>query len=330
MIAQNIKDLVKRLHGENKSYREIAHIADISIGTVYNIVKNKYKDVKKKPGPKSKITKSQLVAIKRKVANMNEDQIKVSSNKIRDECSLSHVTSRTVRTALRNLNFNYLEVKQMIKLTKKQRQKRVELATLWLNSMWPWDKVIWSDEKRFNLDGPDSYCTWGRKDQIEQRDRRQQGGASVQIWGMLMPDGSLIYKELHQRSNSSDYIDLLKDFVKPQLDSELDGNYVFQQDNAAIHTSAQTLTWMDTANMPYMEWPSRSPDLNPIENVWSLLSSIVYDGKQYRNTRELRNAIEKAVNQINQKDRYKVMNIRDSIQKRLLLCVLAKGDKIKY
>lgn len=40
MIDANIKDLVKQLHGEQHSYRQIAHIANIPISSVHNIVKN--------------------------------------------------------------------------------------------------------------------------------------------------------------------------------------------------------------------------------------------------------------------------------------------------
>ena len=40
------------------------------------------------------------------------------------------------------------------------------------------------------------------------------------------------------------------------------------------------------------KWPARSPDLNPIENLWSILSSLVYaNGKQYRTREELTQAI---------------------------------------
>lgn len=270
------------------------------------------------------------MAIKRQVANLSESQVKITANKIIEECNLSHVTTRTVRRALRRVDFNYIEAEKRIQLTSDQKRKRVEMATMWLDAMWPWDKVVWSDEKRFNLDGPDSWSTWVRKGQIVERNRRQQGGASLQIWGMLMPDGTLVYRELHQRSKSEDYIELLREFVKPYLDCELDENYIFQQDNASIHVSRQTSEWMRGENLSFMEWPSKSPDLSPIENVWSLLSSIVYDGKQFNNVKDLREAIERAVNHINNRDRHKVMNIRDSIQRRLRLCIGAKGGRIKY
>lgn len=41
-----------------------------------------------------------------------------------------------------------------------------------------------------------------------------------------------------------------------------------------------------------MKWPSRSPNLNLIENLWGILSRAVYkNSKQYNNIKELENAI---------------------------------------
>jgi hypothetical protein len=41
-----------------------------------------------------------------------------------------------------------------------------------------------------------------------------------------------------------------------------------------------------------MKWPTKSPDLNPIENVWGLLVRRVYDGgRQVSTIEELKRAI---------------------------------------
>ena len=61
------------------------------------------------------------------------------------------------------------------------------------------------------------------------------------------------------------------------------------QDNARCHVSRETKAWLERQNIPIMDWPPYSPDLNPLKNLWGILSNIVYShGKQYHTIQELR------------------------------------------
>ncbi len=50
---------------------------------------------------------------------------------------------------------------------------------------------------------------------------------------------------------------------------------IFQQDGAPAHTARTTKALLQQLGIDLMEWPSKSPDLSPIENVWDHLGQAV-------------------------------------------------------
>ena len=57
----------------------------------------------------------------------------------------------------------------------------------------PWKKVVFTDEKKFSLDGPDGYKYYFHDLRKEERflSRRQCGGWSIMLWGSISYNGAL-------------------------------------------------------------------------------------------------------------------------------------------
>ena len=80
---------------------------------------------------------------------------------------------------------------------------------------------------------------------------------------------------------SSDYIAVLQCSLLPFLEQNREIPYIFQQDNARIHVSKETKSFLSRCSVEIMEWPACSPDLNPIENIWGVLVPQVYANNRH-------------------------------------------------
>ena len=66
---------------------------------------------------------------------------------------------------------------------------------------------------------------------------------------------------------------MLENYLMPTKDIFF-GNepeQMFQHDNAPCHKAKSVTEWFEQNNIKILQWPARSPDLNPIESVWTVL-----------------------------------------------------------
>ncbi|GFV46595.1 transposable element Tcb2 transposase [Trichonephila clavipes] len=197
-----------------------------------------------------------------------------------------------------------------------------------------WACVLFSDESRFSLS---SDCrrqliwresgTAYRPENIQEKD--QYPTCSIMVWAGIMINGRT---RLHVVANGTmmgqRYID---EVIFPHVRlfrGAVGDKFVFMDDNATCHRTLAVQDCLDSEGIQHLVWPARSPDLNPIENVWDSFGRQVA-GRNYPPTNK--NTLIRALTEEWDKLPQQLLdNVVQSIVRRVECCITLHGGHIPY
>ena len=196
--------------------------------------------------------------------------------------------------------------------------------------MRTWQKTVFCDEKKFNLDGPDGWSHYWHDLRKENQYlmSRHSGGGGVMVWIGFTHDRKLALYLWDSTVTATNIVDVLESEVEPFFDEVDDPSWTFYQDNAPVHSARLTQGWLLDKNIMTERMPPYSPDLNQAENVISMLCRLVYEnGRQFLTVAQLKVAIKKAWPKVPQ---IGINNAIDSMPARLAAVINHAGGPTDY
>lgn len=309
-----------------QSWKTISDNFGVPKTSCWAIVKNIHVPRPTSRKPNLKVTGNVKKRLMLALQGLKESNSRITSATVLRKANLN-ISLSTVLRFLKNEGYRYLNTKKVVALTQRHKAERVKMCKMWLMAGTASRNIVFTDETRYKLDGPDNEMCWQQPTARRKRPRRQAGGGGIMIWGMLLPSGQLHYVEVPGTLNSAKYIKLLKDFALPIITAKLDEGWLLQQDNAPAHAAGATLDFLETKGVELLGWPPLSPDLNVIENVWHLLSHRIYRNGTAQNILDLRAMISRAVAEFNEESTHG-SNIYGSFGRRVFDCYERSGNLV--
>jgi transposase len=244
------------------------------------------------------------------------------------------ISAVTIRRNLKKVGLTACMPRKKPAMSEAHCQARFEWARAHEN--WgarQWRRVLFSDESTF------TQFQQGRQGKVWREPGEElkpdcvaatvKHSPSKMVWGCFSWHGLGPLVLIKGSVTGKSHAKAINDYVVPTLDELFPrSNGIFQEDNAPPHRSKVAKAARENAKIVMLDWPSQSPDLNPIENLWSEMKVMVRRRTPPPpNTKVLERYIKDAWDDLPPEYFKKLV---DGMPRRVAAVIAAKGNRINY
>lgn len=302
-------------------------------------------------GAAPKLTARNVLSLKRGMSSLMENVGTFSSTELQEECGLKQTCSnRTVRRTLKRLGYGYYQCRKKGQLTAEDLKKRVAFC----KKCKKLPENFWTEGISFYLDGTgwvhktnpskSSRTTrtrmWRKKGDGLKREYTAKGkkegceGRMARFMVAICHGKGVIKCHRYEGKMNGEKF---KEFVQGHFPEMFKmGNNsrgkLFLQDGDPSQNSKVVMDAVEKIPCQLFSIPPRSPDLNPIENIFHLA------GKALKKDALNRNIVKETYEQFTDRIKHTLLNFSSdtisrtiaSMSKRIDAIIKAKGQRIKY
>ncbi len=295
------------------------------------------------------LTEREGRSIIRNVTRLREVSGRFSARRLKIEAGVSNVSDRTVRRLLNRHGYFYLQSRKKGLMSKKDMRKRVKFARHMMKN-YPID--VWTNDIAFYLDAvgfvhkinpadqarAPSGRIWRRKSEgltqgcTSKGSKVGHGGKVVNFLVAISYGAGVILCEQYEKMNGAYFATFIDSNFEGMFNRSGKNTRFFLQDGDPSQNSKLARDSMNKCGAVLLTIPPRSPDINPIENVFHTIRNNLTEDAAMQNIQH------ETYEQFSERARNTILNMPaadidrtiDSMPRRMKMLLSNNGQRLRY
>jgi transposase len=332
-LTQEQRHNIVLFHKQGKNPTAIAAEVGCTRDTVYHWIKRHHESggitEKSRPGRKRKLSEANQSYLEKVITGNQSPSIRLATKKLKTEKKVD-VGRETVRKTAHARGLTPFKKQRSSRLTDAHKRARLAFAKTYKDK--DWSNVVFTDEhafKQFRSGNSQHNFAWRHsREQVPTREV-ERWPITLNVWAGITLKGKTDLVFYQGGLKAPEYQRILEESLLPFASDVFEDEEIewqLQQDKATSHTAATTMEWLEDHNIDTIEdWPTKGDDINPIENLWSIMDERLAKRK-FKTEKGMKKAV---IEEWKNLDEQVVHNLIDSVPNRICKVIKAKGGHTK-